>query len=257
MDRNSLTALALLGWFAILAVAESVFARGDAVPDAGSDSRLLTNFGLTSVLILSGGLFPLVNIGSSIFGHRLNVGLAQNLTLPWAAIFGLTLIAQTFTDYWVHRLMHATPLLWRVHRVHHADTWVDVSTSLRNHPLELLVTIPASSMVVLALGAPVSVVAAVDSIFVAATIWQHADIPLPDWLDRVLCTVVFTPRLHRLHHDPARGIHDHNYGNLIIFWDWLFGTLNSSKTRGRVGLDGQTSRPDHLLEQICSPLYGI
>jgi sterol desaturase/sphingolipid hydroxylase (fatty acid hydroxylase superfamily) len=203
------------------------------------------------------GFFPLINVGSSIFGQRLSIGLAHQVYLPWIGIFALTLLAQSFAAYWVHRLMHATPLLWRVHRVHHADSWVDVSTSLRNHPLELLLTVPTSSLVVLILGAPVSAVAAVDSLFVAAAIWEHTDIPLPPWLDQMLSTVIVTPRLHRLHHARKRRIHDSNYGNLITFWDRLFGTLNTGEGRGSVGLDGQTLRPDHLLEQVCSPLYRI
>jgi sterol desaturase/sphingolipid hydroxylase (fatty acid hydroxylase superfamily) len=182
------------------------------------------------------------------------VGIAYHVRLPWIAVFAATLLAQTFALYWAHRLMHAWPLFWRVHRVHHADTALDVSTSLRNHPLELLLTIPASALAVVVVGSPVSVVAAVQSLIVAGTILEHADIALPARLDRALAFLIVTPRIHRLHHNPERRTHDSNYGNFITLWDRLFGTLNLSPGRHAVGLAHQPARPDRLLEQICSPI---
>ena len=150
--------------------------------------------------------------------------------------------------------MHRSALLWRVHRVHHADSAVDISTSLRKHPVELLVTLPASALVIVAIGAPVSAVVSVQAIVLAATIWQHADIRLSAPIDRVLGLLIVTPRLHRLHHNPVRIVHDSNFGELFTVWDRLFGTLSVLDGRGRVGLDDQSARADDLLEQIWSPL---
>jgi sterol desaturase/sphingolipid hydroxylase (fatty acid hydroxylase superfamily) len=138
--------------------------------------------------------------------------------------------------------------------VHHADSAVDVSTSLRNHPLELVVTVPVSCLVVLLVGAPVSVVAAAQSVLVAAALFQHADIRLPPRVDATLAWLIVTPRLHRLHHHPERIVHDSNFGDSIVLWDRLFGTFNASEGRLPVGLEGQAARADHLIEQICSPL---
>jgi sterol desaturase/sphingolipid hydroxylase (fatty acid hydroxylase superfamily) len=253
LTRDALIGLALVGWFAALAIAETVGARGGQVRENSNDGRLLTNFGLTALVLLSSGLFPLANVGSALVG----AGIAYRVQFPWIAILALTLIAQTFAAYWVHRLMHVSPLMWRVHRVHHADTMVDVSTSLRNHPLELLLTIPASALVILVLGTPVSVVAALQGFYVAAAIWEHADIALPERLDRALALVFVTPRLHRLHHSPERRCHDRNYGNSIMLWDRLFGTINDSPEKQEVGLARQGADPNHLLEQICSPLHAV
>jgi sterol desaturase/sphingolipid hydroxylase (fatty acid hydroxylase superfamily) len=253
LTRDALIDLALVGWFAALAIAETVWTRGGQVHEDSNDGRLLTNFGLTALVLLSSGLFPLANVGSALIG----TGIAYHVQFPWIAILVLTLIAQTFAAYWVHRLMHVSPLLWRVHRVHHADTMVDVSTSLRNHPLELLLTIPASALVILVLGTPVSVVAALQGFYVAAAIWEHADIALPERLDRALAIVFVTPRLHRLHHSPDRRCHDSNYGNSIMLWDRLFGSINDSLEKQEVGLVRQEADPNHLLEQICSPLYAV
>ena len=150
--------------------------------------------------------------------------------------------------------MHIVPWLWRIHRVHHADNAVDVSTSLRNHPLELVLIFPVSIAVILVVGASPTVVLAGQTIMVAASIWQHADIAAPR-AERVLASMLITPAIHRIHHSPERARHDSNFGDLITLWDRLFGTFKKSEGRGRVGLDGQVARPDRLLEQIWSPVY--
>jgi len=255
LTRDTLISLALVGWFVAMAIAETASAPTNHVRKGNDDSRLLTNFGLTALVLLGSSLLPLANVGSALAGA--GVGLAYHVRLPWIAVFALTLIAQTFAAYWVRRWMHSWPLLWRVHRVHHADASVDVSTSLRNHPLELLLTIPASALVILTLGTPVSVIAAVQGCLVAAAIWEHADIALPRRLDRALALVFVTPRLHRLHHSPERRCHDSNYGNTITLWDRLFGTINDSTEEQEVGLARQRADPNHLLEQIWSPLHAV
>jgi sterol desaturase/sphingolipid hydroxylase (fatty acid hydroxylase superfamily) len=256
MKPETWVQLARLAWFVLLAIAEVIWAsQGREQDKRTGDARLLTNFGLTALILAASALLPVARITSSDLAGRLHLGVANLVQLPWLAAFALLLIVDSLAAYWVHRLMHATPVLWRVHRVHHADTAVDVSTSLRNHPLELLATVPVASLVVLLTGAPVSVVLGVQAAGIAAAIWQHADISLPARVDRALATTIFTPRLHRLHHNPERAVHDSNFGETIVLWDWLFGTLNRGEGRRPVGLKGQSLRPDHLLDQIWSPLF--
>lgn len=255
MQPDSVVQLALVGWFILLAIGEVVSAGADARQDRRSgDARLLTNFALTAFIVAAAAVLPIARMTASLSGERLGMGIANVVPLPWVACCALLLIVDSFAAFWVHRMMHAAPLLWRVHRVHHADTVVDVSTSLRNHPLELLITVPVASLVVLLIGAPVSVVLAVQTAGVAAAIWQHADIRLPRRLDRALARIVVTPRLHRLHHNPERAIHDSNFGESLTLWDWLFGTLNQSEGRQPVGLGDLERRADHLLDQIWAPL---
>lgn len=254
MDGTALLGVMLLCWFVALAIAEAICAKGDEAYASGSNQRWLTNLTLTAAIILIGSLLPLARMTASAFGEHLGLGLANQIAMPWIAMLGLMLLLDSFAAYWVHRMMHAAPLLWRVHRVHHADTLVDISTSLRNHPLELVVTVPTSCCVVLLIGSPVSVVAAAQTIFVATTIWQHADIRLPERLDRALAHLIITPRLHRLHHSRQREVHDSNFGDSLTIWDAIFGTLNLSRGRQPVGLAGQRAEPDHLLAQMLSPL---
>src|SRR3982751_2972253 len=145
-----------------MAIAEVLLARGTP-NDPSGDGRLVTNFGLTIASLALGSVLPAAGIASALSNHRFSIGLAQHVAMPWIAILLLTLILQSLAYYWVHRLMHAAPLAWRLHRVHHADSALDVSSSLRNHPLELLLTVPASVLVVLLLGAPVSIVVAANT----------------------------------------------------------------------------------------------
>ncbi len=253
--ENVFLGLGLIGWFALLAAAELYCARRSLRAEHNSDRRLITNFGLSVLVLAASALYPVARIGSSAAVQSLGIGIAPRLGLSWPAVLIILLLVDSLAIYWTHRIMHLTPLFWRVHRVHHADRSVDVSTSLRNHPLELLLAIPTSAAVILIVGAPVSAVIAVQTIGLAATIWQHADIDLPPGIDRALSIVLVTPSVHRIHHNPERRLHDSNYGELITIWDRLFGTFNPSGERGRVGLDGQVANADGLFEQIWSPVY--
>jgi sterol desaturase/sphingolipid hydroxylase (fatty acid hydroxylase superfamily) len=253
LDRNSLFGLALIGWFVALAICEALWAPRSA--ERSGDGRLVTNFAFMALALLISSLLPVSIAVASMSGGPLKIGIGNHVALPWLASFALTILFMTFASYWAHRLMHATPALWRIHRVHHADSSVDVSTSLRNHPLELFITLPASALAVLIVAPAVSVVVVSQTVMVAAAIWDHADFPLPRWIERPLSLIIFTPRLHRVHHSPERKLHDTNFGEILVLWDWLFGTLTLNEERGRVGLDNQVSHPDRLVDQLISPIH--
>lgn len=254
MNRETVIEVGLVGLFVLLAFAEALSPASNRQVPSG-DRRLVTNFVLTGLVLFAGGLLPLARITSSIGAERLGLGLGHAVAPPWGVIFIATLLLDSFASYWVHRLMHAAPLLWRLHRVHHADSAVDVSTSFRNHPLELLVTVPSSALVVLVLGTPPSVMLLAQTIFTAATMWEHADLRLPTAWDRALSFAIITPSLHRVHHSVERLEHDSNFGDFLTVWDCLFGTLKRSSSRNPVGLVGERARNDHLLDQMFSPLY--
>lgn len=246
--------LVLLGWVIFLALAEAW--SGRRAHQRANDRRLLTNVSFTIFIFGTAALFPLARLAASSVGQWLNLGLLRSVHWPWVAILAIAVLADSFANYWTHRIAHQTPLLWRLHRVHHADNEVDLSTSFRNHPLELLiVTLPVSAAVILVLGTSPSVVVATQTLLAAATLWQHADIVLSRRIDRALGWVIVTPRFHRLHHNPERATHDSNFGELLTVWDRLFGTFNRAEGRLSVGLDDQVAAPDRLLQQIWSPVY--
>ena len=255
MLSGAFLGLVLIGWFALLAGFEVYCARRSPRRETSSDQRLLTNFALGTVNFAVGFVLPIASLGASVAVQSLGLGIAPRLGLSWGAMLALLLAVDSFAIYAIHRLMHRVPLLWRIHRVHHADATVDVSTTLRNHPLELLVSLPTSAIVVIVVGATPPVIVAAQTISLCSTLLQHADIDYSPRLERVLAWVIVTPRVHRLHHNPARHFHDSNYGELVTLWDRLLGTYNKAEARMPVGLEGQVAAPDHLLEQIWSPVY--
>ncbi len=245
-------AAALIACFVVLAVCEVVAPKVERALGPASDARLVTNFALGIVTIGLASVLPVSTLASAVFAQEMRIGLGQSVALPWIAAFALMLTVRSFTTYWVHRSSHAIPWIWRVHRIHHADAAVDVSTALRNHPLELLLAVPVAAATALLIGPPVTVVLAIDTILFALGMWQHADIALPPQIERFLHPVVVTPAFHRAHHAPDRTAHDRNYGDFLPLWDRLFGTLAPPADRAApVGLDRQ--HPDRLLVQLVDP----
>lgn len=258
MSLSSVALLLLATCFLCLAVLEALASRGTARNDSDTSGRAITNFGLALAVMLSTAFPSLTRMGASSVAADHDLGWAHIWSAGWLPTFVLTLILQSMAAYWVHRMFHAVPLFWRVHRVHHTDKHLDISTGLRNHPLELAVTIPVSIAVVMMIGAPISVVVAVDTLLFAGALWQHADLSLPPVLERGLGAVFVTPDLHRSHHVPERSVHDGNYGDIFILWDRLFGTARPKSPLGtRFGLDHQRARHDDLIGQLLAPLDSL
>lgn len=246
-------AIALVVCFAALAVAESRAPHIESKAAFTTDRRLFTNFAMGIAWTGVSGALPISTLGAAMLAHSAGIGLCQLVALPWAAAFGLLLVARSFGNYWVHRAAHTIPAIWRVHRVHHADAAIDVSTALRNHPLELLIVAPVSALVVLLIGAPITVGLAVDTVLFAAVLWHHADLALPPRLERALQPVFVTPAFHRAHHAPDLAVHDNNYSDFLPIWDRLFGTLAPAAGRAApVGLG--RANADQWLAQLVDPL---
>jgi len=245
-DPALISLACLAACFALLAVLEL---RHGASGPTSDGPRIATNFGIG---ILSMGLtlvLPIGTVAAAVFAGSRGLGLGRLVPMPWPAMLVLLLLARSLANYGLHRLSHAWPPLWRLHRVHHADRAVDLSTALRNHPLELVPTLALAAVVIVLLAPPVPVVIAADAILFAATLWQHADIAAPAWLD----CIVATPALHRLHHSTRRAAHDRNYGDFLILWDRLFGSYAAPADPGEFGLDQHRAEADHLLPQLASP----
>lgn len=177
-----------------------------------------------------------------------------SLELPlWAkAIAGLLLL--DVTDYLRHRLSHAVPLLWRLHRVHHSDPVVDVTTSLRNHPLEILLRPLFLAMSVAVCGIPPLPVLFQPLLQLPVIVFQHANIDLPAWLDRALAWVIVTPGMHLIHHSRAQPEADSNYTTMLSVWDRVFGTFIAATLPAQLGIAGfDESRDQKLLAMLATP----
>src|SRR5206468_11855622 len=143
---------------------------------------------------------------------------------PLPVLIAATILLRSLATYGVHRLSHAIPLLWRVHRVHHSDTRIDLSTGFRNHPLDLAIAAPCLAAATIAFGFDARTLIFYEAVSVVFALWTHANIRLPDRLDRRLRALLVTPAMHNVHHTDRREEYDCNYGDVLSLWDQLFGT---------------------------------
>lgn len=203
-------------------------------------SRLLrwsNNLGLVAIdrvlLVLS---FPVLAVGLALLAEARGWGLLNSIELPFWLAWPVSLLALDLAIYLQHVLFHAVPALWRLHRVHHADLEFDVSTGLRFHPIEILLSMAIKLAVVAALGPPAAAVLVFEVLLNATSMFNHSNLRLPLGLDRVLRWIVVTPDMHRVHHS----IHPHetnsNFGFNLPWWDRLLGTYRAQPRDGHEGM---------------------
>lgn len=221
--------------------------------------RLVTNFGLGMLNILIFTALPLSTLLAAEWARQHQFGLAHWLAFPvWAAVI-LTLVIRSLANYGLHRAAHAVPLLWRMHRVHHCDTAIDLSTGLRHHPGEALYVALVLAGLAILCGFSVPALLGYELAASAFALWTHANLSLPTWLERGLGWLFATPALHHVHHSAAQPETDSNYGEVLILWDRLFRSyrrLNPEALRAaRFGLgDAYDGKAPNLLAQLAAPL---
>lgn len=250
-----------LGVFALCAAGERLRPRRDRhFPRA---RRWFTNFsmlGLATLLVRASTLLLPV-LGTTMAASlpaRHGWGLLHQLTLPVWLELAIAVVVLDLVVWAQHLATHHVPTLWRLHRVHHSDRDLDTSSALRFHPLEILFSAVLKLIAVLALGASVGAVILFEIILNASALFNHANMELPGWLDRLLRTVLVTPDMHRVHHSVIRAEHDRNFGFFLSVWDRLFGTYKERPDAGHtsmiIGLDAwQDDRPAQLAWSLCLP----
>jgi sterol desaturase/sphingolipid hydroxylase (fatty acid hydroxylase superfamily) len=138
--------------------------------------------------------------------------------------------------YAQHYVFHHVPVLWRLHRMHHADLDIDVTTGLRFHPFEILLSMVIKVAVVIAAGIPVLAVLLFEVVLNATSMFNHSNVAMPGWLDRILRLIVVTPDMHRVHHSVVRRETDSNFGFNLPWWDRLFRTYQAQPAAGHDGM---------------------
>ena len=221
-------------------------------------TRWPTNLFFTFLNLMALGVLPVSIVGAAFWADKHGWGLLNYLTLPTTVVVLLTLLVRGFISFFTHYMMHVVPAFWRLHRVHHLDTELDVTTTVRFHPLEFVVqTLPAVPLVV-AFGLAPWVLVLYEIFDVAVTLWTHSNTRLPGIVDRVLRYIVVTPDLHRIHHSAWKPETNSNFGAVFPVWDLLFGTFRSASRDGheqmRLGLEEvrgrDAQRPLWLLGSI-------
>jgi sterol desaturase/sphingolipid hydroxylase (fatty acid hydroxylase superfamily) len=214
--------------------------------------RWLSNLALAGLNTLAlRVLIPLGAVGMALLAEEQGWGLLNNLTLPtWLAIV-LSVVALDFVIYLQHVLFHAVPILWRLHMVHHADLDFDVTTGVRFHTVEILLSMGIKLASVVLLGAPALAVLIFEVLLNATSMFSHGNVRLPYWIDRGLRLLVVTPEMHRVHHsvDPAET--NSNFGFNVPWWDYLLGTYRAQPAEGHEGMTiGLSQFRDDRVEQL-------
>jgi sterol desaturase/sphingolipid hydroxylase (fatty acid hydroxylase superfamily) len=219
--------------------------------------RLLTNFGLGLLNNSALALIPVSLIATAEWAKQNQFGLLNLVQIHWLAAGAITIVMRSLASYWLHRISHANGLLWRIHRVHHCDVAVDLSTGFRNHPFEALVVAVCMLIATALIGFAPIPLAWYEAAALAFAIWSHANVRLPATIEPLVRALFVTPDMHHVHHSAARHQTDSNFGDFLSVWDRLFGTYcaldRSSLPRLRFGLE-DGDHPASLLHQLGAPL---
>ncbi len=219
-----------IGYWSVLVLLAGLEFVVPQIQDMRREHRWPTNFGLGFINLSLAPLSPVSALWAAQWAQSHHVGLLNFLDSTWWPLAAVaTIMILSLVGYVVHLVMHKTPWLWRVHRVHHLDTAMDVSTGLRHHPLELVLTLLTDVGAALVFGLmPLALVAygTADGLF---SFFTHANIRLPARLERILRLALVTPRVHALHHSSHQPETDSNYGNVFTIWDRMFGTYGDRR----------------------------
>ncbi len=228
-------------WAMIVLFASIEFLLPQFPESADRVRRWPTNFGLGIFNGLIVSSVPVASVGAAQWAAANGIGLLHWIAAPWWLALICTPLVKSLSQYAFHRLSHARPLLWRLHRVHHCDVHLDVSSALRTHPLELIASSAFVIPIVAIFGLSPVVLAAFESVEVFFNALTHANVRVPDRVERCARALLVTPGVHRLHHSAVQIETDSNYGNVFSFWDRLFGTFRSEASGPasafRFGLD--------------------
>ena len=181
-------------------------------------------------------LFPAAAVGMAAFAAEQGWGLFNYYDVPAGIAIPLSIVAMDFVIYLQHVMVHAVPLFWRLHRVHHADPDYDVTTGARFHTLEIILSMLIKFATIMVLGPPLVAVVIFEVVLNAMAMFNHGNVGLPRGLDRVLRWLVVTPDMHRVHHSVADDEANSNFGFNLSWWDRLFGTYRDQPRAGHQGM---------------------
>lgn len=176
---------------------------------------------------------PIAAVGSAVWASNQEFGLLYWLGFSNGLAMLIAIICLDLVIYWQHRLMHKLPILWRLHQVHHADLDMDVTTALRFHTLEMVLSMAIKCAVVILLGVPVFAVIVFEVILNASAMFNHSNLQLASSVDKQLRKWIVTPDMHRVHHSTAKAEQNTNYGFFLSFWDRLFHSYCAYPAKGQ------------------------
>ena len=224
-----------LGIFAVMAVWEMIAPRRALT--VSKAVRWLNNLGLVflNTLILR-LIFPAAAVGMAAFAADQGWGLLNYYQVPPLLAVVIAVVTMDFVIWLQHVMVHAVPLLWRLHRVHHADPDYDVTTGARFHPIEIILSMLIKFATIMVLGPPVVAVIIFEVLLNGMAMFNHGNVRLPLGLDRILRLLLVTPDVHRVHHSVEDDEANSNFGFNLSIWDRMFGTYRDQPRAGHEGM---------------------
>jgi sterol desaturase/sphingolipid hydroxylase (fatty acid hydroxylase superfamily) len=200
-------------------------------------TRWISNIGIVVLnTLLLRLLFPAAAVGVAVFAETKGWGLFNTIELAYWLAVVVSVMILDFMIWLQHVMVHAIPLLWRLHRVHHADLDYDVTTGARFHPIEIVLSMLIKFAVILLLGPPLIAVVIFEVLLNATAMFNHGNIRLPEKVDRILRWLVVTPDMHRVHHSVEDDEANSNFGFNLPWWDRFFGTYRDQPREGHEGM---------------------
>ncbi len=207
--------------------------------------RWAANFGLIAIdIVVQRLLFGAAAIAAAVYAKEHRFGLLPLMHWPWPIKAVVGFVVLDCALYLQHRVFHAVPWLWRLHRVHHTDPDLDASSGLRFHPGEIVISLIYKAGVVLALGVDPWTVLVFESTLNGAAIFTHGNIGIPESFDRIVRKFVVTPDMHRIHHSVEQAETDSNFGFFLSVWDRVFGTDRAAPAAGQTSATLGIPGPD-------------
>jgi sterol desaturase/sphingolipid hydroxylase (fatty acid hydroxylase superfamily) len=228
-----------IGVLLVMALLELVWPKRRV--SVGKTRRWFTNLGIAGIDALMLRLMamlavPVAAVAAALFAGKHGLGLLNQFAWPdWIKLV-IALLVLDVAIWAQHLVSHKLPIFWRLHKVHHADRDIDVTTAVRFHPIEIAFSMLWKIAVVVVLGAPPLAVFLFEIILNACAMFNHANIALPPALDRALRLIIVTPDMHRVHHSVRDDEHDRNYGFNLSVWDRLFRTYLAEPKAGQQGM---------------------
>ena len=191
-------------------------------------------------------LLPIATVGVAYWAQSRHLGLFNWLELPFWFEVVLAVVLLDCAIYWQHRIFHQVPILWKLHRVHHVDQDIDVTTGARFHPIEIFLSLCIKFLLVSLLGAAAAAVVIFEVLLNGVAMFNHANIKFPKKLDAIIRLVVVTPDMHRVHHSRIVNETNSNYGFNLPWWDRLFGSYHAQPVKGHDQMEIGVNRFDDV-----------
>lgn len=256
-DEQNIRLGVFLGLLVFFGILEFLFPL--AKRRAGRLSQWFTNMAMTIINTLSMRLIlPIIAVGVAGYASENGYGLFNMVAIGYWPTFIVSLLLLDLLIYGQHVLVHRVPMLWRLHRMHHSELGLDVTSSVRFHPIEIIFSMLIKMAFVLMMGIPVVAVIFFEIILNALALFNHSNIKIPKSLEKLLRIIFITPELHWIHHSEIVNETNSNYGFNLVIWDKIFSTYIDKPTLSydqmRQGLtEFGFEKPLNLIELLISP----